>query len=98
LEEGKQLSSQSLSEKIKKNKLRNFSDLDIKVSILVRCPYSRTVLGERKGVLIREVSSFQGCSKREGFHCIRRLTCPCHGNNVLSAQNEWHAFSLYRCR
>ena len=36
-----------------------------KVSILVRCPISgvelrvRTVLGERKGVLIREVSSFQ---------------------------------------
>ena len=39
-----------------------------KVSILVRCPISgvelpaRTVLGERKGVLIREASLFQWCS------------------------------------
>ena len=38
-----------------------------KVSLLVRCPHfrgklhARTVLGEIKGVLIREVSSFQGC-------------------------------------
>ena len=36
-----------------------------KVSLLERCPYfglhPRTALGEREGVLIREVSSFQGC-------------------------------------
>ena len=37
----------------------------MKVSILVRCPYFRykaiTVVGERKGVRDRDLSSFQGC-------------------------------------
>ena len=32
-----------------------------KVSLLERCPYSRGVLREVPGVLIREVPSFQGC-------------------------------------
>ena len=32
--------------------------------------HARAVLGERKGVLIREVSSFVGVLRRERFHCM----------------------------
>jgi hypothetical protein len=34
--------------------------------------HARTVLGERKGVLIREMSSLKRGIPREGFHCIQR--------------------------